>query len=241
MDRRDFLKVLSTLPLLYLSDKSKFEISRQYSSARKTNSPNILFIIFDTYSAKHSSLFGYPRQTNSRLEDIANQATVYHQHYASGNFTCPGTASLLTGVYPWTHRVFHNAAAIGSKIGLPDIFSSMGNEYYSFAYTHNPLVHMLLHELRKSISELKEISDLCITSSSLADKLFNKDYSAAFEAENLQYRNLAYPSGSLFFTPVSILQRMFNHYSIINRYKDDYPRGVSRITLKFPPHLCISG
>lgn len=41
--------------------------------------------------------------TMPNLENFAQKALVYHRHYAGGNFIVPGTASLLTGVYPWKH------------------------------------------------------------------------------------------------------------------------------------------
>src|SRR5919197_4136356 len=79
-------------------------------------SPNIIILVFDSLSARHMSLYGYPRDTTPHLSQFAEHATVYHRHYSTGNFTSPGTASLLTGLYPWTHRAFDQAGLISKKM-----------------------------------------------------------------------------------------------------------------------------
>jgi len=69
---------------------------------RSVTGPNVLVIVFDTLSAAHTSVDGYPRRTTPHLERFAERATVYHRHHSAGNFANPGTASLLTGAYPWS-------------------------------------------------------------------------------------------------------------------------------------------
>ena len=96
LSRRDFLKLASLMPLsLYLPG---------FVSAGSENKPNILVVIFDSWSASNTSLYGYPRQTTPHIDQLAEKAIVYHNHYASGHYTYPNTASFLTGVLPWTHK-----------------------------------------------------------------------------------------------------------------------------------------
>ncbi|MDH5646998.1 MAG: sulfatase-like hydrolase/transferase, partial [Candidatus Heimdallarchaeota archaeon] len=90
---------------------------------RDINKQNILIIVFDTLSAENISLYGYARETMPNLSRIADRATVYHQHYAGGPFTTPGTASLLTGTYPWTHRAFGIQGKVIDKFIDKNIFS----------------------------------------------------------------------------------------------------------------------
>ncbi len=66
----------------------------------------MVVIVFDAFSAYNISLYGYQRETTPNIARWAERAVVYHNHNAGGNFTIPGTASLLTGTYPWTHRAF---------------------------------------------------------------------------------------------------------------------------------------
>ena len=94
--RRDFLKLISLLPLsLYLPGSI---------TSDAVDKPNILVIIFDSWSAKNTSLYGYPRKTTPNIDRLAEKAIVYHNHYASGHYTYPSTSSFLTGVLPWKHK-----------------------------------------------------------------------------------------------------------------------------------------
>src|ERR1044071_1412857 len=98
------------------------------------NNKNIIVLIFDALSAYDVSLFGYQRQTTPNIARLAKRAIVYHNHYAGGNFTSPGTASLLTGVLPWTHRAFRANAKVAKPFASKTLFSVFQN-YYRIAYT----------------------------------------------------------------------------------------------------------
>ncbi len=95
LSRRDFLKLAS------LASFSSV-IPRQM--VQQSEKPNIIVVVFDAWSANNIGLYGYLRQTMPKLAALAEKAIVYHNHYAAGPWTVPGTASLLTGTYPWTHR-----------------------------------------------------------------------------------------------------------------------------------------
>ncbi|MBK9781637.1 MAG: sulfatase-like hydrolase/transferase [Anaerolineales bacterium] len=75
------------------------------------NKKNVLIIVFDAMSAYNLSLYGYDRETTPNLARLSKRATVFHNHFAGGNFTTPGTASILTGSLPWTHRAIRFLAA----------------------------------------------------------------------------------------------------------------------------------
>src|SRR5512141_2623194 len=98
INRRDFLRLAGLFPLGLAAPRW----TRQLAAA--SGSQNVMFIVFDALSAYHLSLHGYPRETMPHLSRLAERAIVYHNHYASSSFTSPGTASLLTGTLPWTHR-----------------------------------------------------------------------------------------------------------------------------------------
>lgn len=94
--RRDFLKLAGLLPLSIALPS--------VSQSTETDKQNVIIFVFDALSAHNISLYGYPRKTMPNLVRLAEKAVVYHNHHAGGNFTTPGTASLLTGVLPWSHR-----------------------------------------------------------------------------------------------------------------------------------------
>jgi membrane-anchored protein YejM (alkaline phosphatase superfamily) len=127
--RRDFLKVLSITPLSLVEWP---EIRSKKQVITSANLPNILIIVFDSLSAKHISMHGYHRQTTPNLKRLAEKGTIFHRHYAGGNFTTPGTATLLTGVYPWLHRGLNQHGLIDSAYIQRSIFHLLSDHYHTF-------------------------------------------------------------------------------------------------------------
>src|SRR3974377_2024638 len=105
ISRRDFLKLTGLLALV--NTGLARAISQVGKAARTPAQPNVLSVILDALSARHMSLYGYPRETTPNINRFAERATVFNNHYAGGNFTTTGTASLLTGTLPWTHHAFN--------------------------------------------------------------------------------------------------------------------------------------
>jgi arylsulfatase A-like enzyme len=112
--------------------------------------PNLLVIVFDALSAYNVSLYGYPRQTTPNLDRLTERAIVYHNHFASGNFTTPGTASLLTGTLPWTHRAFRYNSRVLESLEQNNLFHAL-DDYYRATYSHNPLVNTLLKQFNRDL------------------------------------------------------------------------------------------
>lgn len=124
LTRRDFIKLLSLSPLLFrrLPRISPSTITSPLPQDA-LGLPNFLIIVFDTLSARNLSIYGYPRRTTPNLERLVQRATVYHRHYATANFTSPGTASILTGVYPWSHRAIHMHSQVAPPYVSQNLFT----------------------------------------------------------------------------------------------------------------------
>lgn len=149
ISRRDFLKASAALA----ASATFAGATRVLSSAHLQNleKPNILIFVFDAMSARHLSVYGYARETTPNLKKFAERASVYHQHYAAGNFTTPGTASLLTGMYPWTHRAFNYRGMVDRALVDRNIFNAVGNEYSRFAFTQNLWADILLSQFEADL------------------------------------------------------------------------------------------
>lgn len=229
--RRDFLQtVTAAIPLLTgaLSLLSVARLGqRLFSSPQKGLLPNILILVLDALSAKNMSLYGYPRQTTPMLEHFAQHATVYHSHYAAGNFTTPGTASLLCGVYPWTHRAFNFYGTTSPVFIDQNLFALLAGNYASFFYTHNPLVYRLAHPFHQHIENLFRVSDWCLDSNSPTQRWFQEDFGAVSEAEAFLFRSEETLSGSIF---LSALNRQFEHgfraRELDRLYRQQFPDGL---------------
>lgn len=148
LSRRDFLKLLALTPAAYAASS----LLPFQDKAPDRALPNILIFVFDAWSASNVQFHGYPRITMPSLERFAERAFVYHNHYSAGSFTVPGTGSLLTGLYPWTHRAFQLAAGgVVQAHEMHNIFAAFRQTHSTFGYSQNPYADAFLHQFGKSI------------------------------------------------------------------------------------------
>src|SRR6266508_1284068 len=178
LNRRDFLKLagltalsLSTPPLVRVLNSSKFVQGQD-------GKPNILIVLFDTLSAENMSIYGYARETMPNLKKWAERAIVYHNHFSGGNFTTPGTASLLTGTYSWKHRAFDYNGKVIQDFTDKSIFHAFKN-YHRLAYSHNPLVNTLFNQFTLDIDDYMPRTRLMLTSDGLIQTMFKHDDDAS--------------------------------------------------------------
>lgn len=65
--------------------------------------PDVYLITLDTLAAEDAAVCGDGPTRMPRLRELASRASCFERHYASSNFTTPSTATMETGVLPWTH------------------------------------------------------------------------------------------------------------------------------------------
>ncbi|MFZ5908633.1 MAG: sulfatase [Chloroflexota bacterium] len=183
--RRDFLKLAGLLPLSITAPRF---IDWPDALGQAEGKPqNVIIVVFDALSAQNMSLYGYPRDTMPNLSRLAERAVVYHNHYAGGNFTVPGTASLLTGAQPWSHRAFQANGRVQESFTDKSIFSAYGN-YYRLAYSHNPWVNTIMTQFKDDVDNYvprkkyflsndlsSQASTSFLTSDDFLPALFGKD------------------------------------------------------------------
>jgi choline-sulfatase len=204
-----------------------------------TRPPNILVVVFDTLTARNMSLYGYPRQTTPNMERLAQQAIVYHQHHAAGSFTSPGTASLLTGVYPWTHRAVNLRSEMLPPFADRGIFTLLPQEYHRFAYTQTPYAYVLLNQFRQHIDGLVKMGDLVDFNGIYAETLFSSDYYIASESEVFLLKEAYSPPGSLILSLLDKFRVARKNRQVIQEYRKEYPRGVSGCRVANPGAQCF--
>jgi arylsulfatase A-like enzyme len=217
INRRDFLKLTGLLPLSYLS--SFIEPSRPFQGDDPTN---IIIVVFDALSARHISFYGYQRETMPYLSSLAEKAVVYHNHYASSNYTYPGTTSLLTGTYPWTNRGFSPHVGIDEAFIDKSIFKIF-DQHYRISYTHNPTAQYILEEFKPDIDRFKHKQELFLDHDLISGLLFRNDEdlaSVAWSQGIIKKGNSS--TYSLF------LSHLYDWYrqGKIEKFADIYPRGI---------------
>ena len=168
--RREFLKLagVSTLGLAL----PRFFTAQ--SEAQQTDRPNVLVVVYDAFSAYNMSLYGYPRSTTPHIDALAQKATVFHKHISGGNFTTPGTASLLTGTLPWTHRAMKFDDTVSAEFVERNMFSAF-HGYHRMAYSHNLLANTLLDQFFGAIDDLTPWQRMYLQSDAFIGELFSND------------------------------------------------------------------
>ena len=228
IDRREFLKMLAVLPLLPLN-LPEFAAKGDPDLVDQ-NSPNILILVLDALSADHLSIHGYPRELTPNFERFANRSVVYHNHIAGGNFTSSGTASLLTGAYPWAHRAIHLHGTVADSFTDKSIFGLFRDKgYHRSAYSHNLLVTSLLFQFRDELELLKRTRELCLADAQYSDLIFSNDFNAAFWSEWLTLRGSGGSPGSLFLSLMHRFYRAANKFLINQDFEDLFPRGIPNL------------
>ncbi len=72
---------------------------------RLSGRPDITIILADACQPSHLGAYGYGRNTSPHIDALAADAVVYENAHANASFTRSSVATLLTGLYPDSHKV----------------------------------------------------------------------------------------------------------------------------------------
>jgi len=237
--RRDFLKLAGVLPVSVAAPR--FLNSLDTWNTAQSQPQNMVVIVFDAWSAYHLSLYGYQRDTTPNIARLAERAVVYHNHYAGGNYTTPGTASLLTGTHPWSHRAFQPGGQVAEAFVQKNVFAAFEN-YYRLTYSHNLWANILLRQFKNDLenyipkgkyflaereSQTNQVPYL--SRDKIIQTLFSNDQDIAqvswARAMESKPEGYAY---SLFLSPLYQKYRNWVYESQLAEIKALFPRGIPR-------------
>lgn len=221
LNRRDFLKLTSLMPLSFVTPRFLKKLGN--SQALQNGQKNVIVVVFDAFSAYNISLYGYKRETTPNLAKIAKRAIVYHNHFAGSNFTTSGTASLLTGTLPWTHRALLPNGMVAKPFVTRNFFHAFPN-YYRVAYTHNSWAYTLLKQFHDQMDQLVPREKLLLGSyNGLIETLFknDEDIASVSWARTMKIQDGGY-AYSLF---LSNLYKVLEEGKVAN-LKPMFPRGL---------------
>ncbi len=220
LSRREFLNISSLLALSSLIHSDQRD--------NQTHQPNIVIVLFDAWSARNMSLYGYPRLTTPHLTQLADRAIVYHNHYASAPWTVPGTASLLTGTLPWTHRAIDiSQNQIIEELIHNNFFTQFQKAgYFTDGYSHNPYANLFLYQFGKYLDRHTPLKDLFLESPLFPISYLPKDPDAAALTLKNTYFNNDNIFSSLFLSGLlkPYAEKRIDY--LIKKYTNDYPRGI---------------
>ena len=238
--RRDFLKLASFLPLTWAVQP----LVKLSSPPRATDKPNIIVLVFDALSAPHVPLFGYVRNTMPNLEKFAENATVYHNHYSAGTFTIPGTASLLTGLHPWSHRAFQLGAGgiIHSQVNH-QIFAAVSRALTTYGFAQNRFADLLLSQADNYIDIHIDNSSFNVERTFVYNSpLFRKDERIAYAGfEDNIFQTGDGNDSSLFLGSLYRLWVLFTRLKVTKDFGKNYPTGLPDATELFRLEDLVDG
>ena len=218
ISRRDFLKLAALAPAALAFSQTILP------SGLGAASPNIIVLVFDAMSADNLSLYGYPRKTTPNFERLARRSTVYHSHYSAGSFTTPGTASLLTGLNPWTHRAITQEGQVAPAFVDKNIFSLLGKSYDRAGFGQNVWAELLLGEFHSGLDVHLPPGAFSVQDQSVGS-LLRKDVPIGYYAYDDFLDRLGDTPKSLLF---ALLDRALFGFRLNSMSTADYPFGIPR-------------
>ena len=218
INRRDFLKLAGLFSISLAVPEFMFRPNLSELGAGQ----NVVIVVFNSFSATNIPFYGYGRQTMPKVSRLLEKATVYHDHYANGPFTTPGTASLLTGTLPWTHRALDHNDSVADQMVDKSIFHAF-DKHHCMAYTHNPLANTLLKQFLPAIDDYTPQGELFLENDLFLNKLFGKDEDQA----QLAWTQLVKQGGDGYSYSL-LLSRL---YALMKQgrfddFEQDFPRGI---------------
>ncbi len=217
--RRDFLKFLAATPAAYALSRLAPKASPPGPLA-ESGKPNVIILLFDAMSALNLSVYGYQRKTTPNFERFARRATVYRAHYSAANFTVPGTASLLMGVHPWTHRGINLSGLVRRDLADHNIFELLGPSYDRLAFGQNVLAANVLNQFRAGLDRWLPSSAFSQLSILLSEE-FPHDQGTAYQTLDHFLFDYVNAPGLLI---LGLSQRVL--FERLKRFKKDFPRGL---------------
>jgi arylsulfatase A-like enzyme len=97
------------------------------------DAPNVLFVVIDTLRADELPAYGSKAVRTPALDRIAAEGTAFRA-FAQASWTKPSIASLLTSLYPSSHRAVHKPSQ------LPDSVDTLAEVFSAFGYTTGGIV-----------------------------------------------------------------------------------------------------
>jgi arylsulfatase A-like enzyme len=105
-------------------------ISAVSSAATK---PNVILVTLDSTRADRVGFLGSRKGLTPSLDSLARQAMVFEHAYSQAPLTVESTATILTGVYPQTHRASALSVPLAATIPyLPDLLHGGGYRTAAF-------------------------------------------------------------------------------------------------------------
>jgi len=107
----------------------------------RTQSPNIVLIVWDTTRADHFSSYGYFRNTTPNVDQFAKRGVLFENAISASSWTLPAMASVFTSLLPHQHGAGTERALGNGPRTLAEILRSGG--YETAGFNANPFYGLI--------------------------------------------------------------------------------------------------
>jgi arylsulfatase A-like enzyme len=140
----------ATVAVIATEGATRAAVTRPAPLPAKRPERNVLLISFDALSAEDMSLYGYRLPTTPRIEEFSRKSSVFTNFFSASTFTTPGIASILTGLYPSEHGVYHIPGRLDARragMTLPRVMREAG--FATGASIANPYAFFLNQDIAR--------------------------------------------------------------------------------------------
>ncbi|RPI86565.1 MAG: DUF229 domain-containing protein, partial [Chloroflexi bacterium] len=141
---------------------------------------------------------------------------------SAGNYTTPGTASLLTGMYPWTHRAINQAGLIKRVHETRNLFRLFGPAQQRVAFSQNLWAEVFLNQFEGDV-DLHLPPDSFSDAALLVGENLENDSNAAFRAFDDSLLSIENTPSSLI---LGMAEKIRFARRLAHAQGKDYPRGL---------------
>lgn len=97
--------------------------------------PDVVIVLVDTLRADGPSYAGNPHPTTPNLDALVSGEATWFSHASAGScWTLPSTTTLLTGLYPWQHRVIRTMRDMELYGRLDPAVPTLGSAFHDRGY-----------------------------------------------------------------------------------------------------------
>ncbi len=108
----------------------------------KSKPRKVILIVADAVRSDHVGCYGYGRPITPNIDSLAKDGVSFDTAFTQGQLTLPSFMSMLTGMYPTSHHVYHSQhySMLGEATAtLPEILRKNGFVTRSY-FTHRRLM-----------------------------------------------------------------------------------------------------
>jgi arylsulfatase A-like enzyme len=102
--------------------------NKEPSAPSVSSKANVLLVTFDTTRADYLSCYGRAGNTTSTIDAIAREGMRWANCYTTAPITLPAHATIMTGLYPFQHKLRDNGAGVLDEkaVTLAELFQGAG-------------------------------------------------------------------------------------------------------------------